>query len=173
MQLGFIVLAHQDLHRTAELVRHLAQEAAAVAVHIDAKVRRDAYDAVRADLGDLENVVFSRRTPCEWGRFSLVQATNDAAEALLNLAPDLDHVMLCSGSCLPVRPIRQLRRFLARNRGVDLIESVSVAGNIWVKGGLNEERFTLYFPFSWRKQRRLFDRFVTLQRRLGIERKIP
>jgi hypothetical protein len=40
-------------------------------------------------------------------------------------------------------------------------------------GGLQQERFTLCFPFSWRRQRVLFDRYVRLQRRLGIRRRLP
>lgn len=173
MKLGFIVLAHQDMHRVKQLVRHLSTESSAVAVHIDRHAASAEFTALQDALADCRNVVFSRRIHCEWGRFSLVQATLDAAQALLDAAPDLDHIMLISGSCLPIRPIRQLRRYLGRNKKTDFIESVSVENNFWVKDGLNEERFTLYFPFSWRKQRRLFDRFVNLQRWLGVRRKVP
>jgi hypothetical protein len=35
------------------------------------------------------------------------------------------------------------------------------------------ERFTLRFPFSWRRNRFLFDRYVRLQRRLRMKRKVP
>jgi hypothetical protein len=35
------------------------------------------------------------------------------------------------------------------------------------------ERFTLRFPFSWRTQRWLFDRYVRLQRLVGFQRSIP
>ncbi len=66
-----------------------------------------------------------------------------------------------------------MKRFLKRNSGTDYIESVSVKNNYWVKDGLNEERFTFYFPFSWRKQRRSFDRWVNVQRWAKIKRKIP
>ena len=40
-------------------------------------------------------------------------------------------------------------------------------------GGLNKERFTLRFPFSWKRQRRAFDAYVRLQRRLRVQRRIP
>ncbi len=43
----------------------------------------------------------------------------------------------------------------------------------WTVGGLDIERFTLRFPFSWRTHRRLFDAYVRLQRRLGLRRRIP
>ena len=43
----------------------------------------------------------------------------------------------------------------------------------WTVGGLDQERFTLRFPFSWKKHRRLFDAYVDLQRRVKFKRKIP
>lgn len=173
MNLGFIVLAHQDLDRVAQLVRHLADAGCPVAVHIDRHVPQAGFAALQREMQDLPQVRFAPRIQCEWGRFSLVKATLGAARTLLDAAPDLDHVCLISGSCLPIRPIKQFKRFLSRNRRVDFIESVSVENNFWVKDGLNEERFTLYFPFSWRNQRRLFDRAVSFQRRVGVRRRIP
>lgn len=173
VRLGFAILAHTDLHRVAELVRHLSAEDCAVAVHIDKKVASSEYEAFKNDLQGVENCVLSKRVDCEWGEFSLVKATLSASEKLLDSFDDVSHVSLISGSCLPIRPVRQMRRFLKRNAGTDFIESVSVKNNYWVKDGLNEERFTLYFPFSWRKQRRSFDRAVELQRKARIKRKIP
>ena len=173
MKLGFIILAHQNFHRVEMLVRHLSEQGCPVCVHIDGSVKGDAYTDFAQSVDVLDNVHLAKRTVCEWGRFSIVQATLDASELLLEKHPDVSNVQLISGSCLPVRPVRQLRIFLERNKKTDYIESVSVKNNYWVKGGLNEERFTLYFPFSWRKQRRLFDGFVNLQRRLKIERNLP
>ena len=40
-------------------------------------------------------------------------------------------------------------------------------------GGLGIERFTMFFPFSWKTNRKLFDWSVKAQRKLGIERSIP
>lgn len=173
MRLGFVILAHRDLNRVAELVRHLSGENCAVAVHIDKNVSLTQFDAFKSNLETVENVIFTKRTACEWGRFSLVQATLDASEALLNSFPDVTNILLISGSCLPIRPVKQLRRFLSRNNNTDYIESVSVKNNYWVKDGLNEERFTLYFPFSWHKRRKLFDALVKIQRGVRIRRKIP
>src|SRR5690606_8192070 len=71
------------------------------------------------------------------------------------------------------RPIAALRAFLALDPNRDYIESVDTNEVGWVIGGLNEERFTLYFPVDWRKRRKLFDRCVEIQRKLGIRRKLP
>ncbi len=173
MKLGFVILAHENLHRVEQLVRHLADQQCVVSIHIDKNTKNGDFQGLVNGLSDVPEVVFSRRTACEWGRFSIVKATLDASEKLFDTFPDTSHVCLISGSCLPVRPIRQFHKFLLRNKQTDFIESVSVQNNYWVKGGLNEERFSLYFPFSWRKHRWLFDRSVALQRKLKIKRKTP
>jgi len=173
MRIGFIILGHQNLDRVAQLARHLAEQDCPSCIHIDQNTPNADFDRLANELSDCSNVILSRRTACEWGRFSIVKATLDASEALLENYPDLDNILLISGSCLPIRPIRQLRKFLQRHTNTDFIESVSVRNNLWVKGGLNEERFTLYFPFSWRRHRWFFDRFVDLQRKLKISRGVP
>jgi hypothetical protein len=43
----------------------------------------------------------------------------------------------------------------------------------WTVGGLDRERFTLRFPFAWKKYRRLFDRFVQFQQLVRYKRTIP
>ena len=43
----------------------------------------------------------------------------------------------------------------------------------WTIDGLEMERFTLRFPFSWRKRRKLFDRYVAIQRQASLTRRVP
>ncbi len=173
MKLGFIILAHENLERVSQLTRHLAEQGCPSCVHIDADLPTQEFKNFTETLSDLDCVTFSKQTSCEWGCFSIVQATLDASEHFLNRFPEVTNVFLISGSCLPIRPIRQLQKFLERKEKTDFIESVSVRNNLWVKGGLSEERFTLFFPFSWRRQRKLFDSIVKLQRWLKIRRAIP
>jgi hypothetical protein len=87
--------------------------------------------------------------------------------------PQVRHVYLSSGSCLPLRPVAELVRYLDERPRTDFIESVTTEDVGWTIGGLNLERFTMRFPFSWRKQRRLFDTYVRLQRRVGLKRRVP
>ncbi len=173
MKLGFVILAHENLDRVAQLARHLAKQGCPSCIHIDADIPAAEFHRLTESVSDIATIHFSKRTSCEWGRFSIVKATLDASEKLLSLHSGLTNVLLISGSCLPVRPVRQLKRFLERKEDTDFIESVSLQHNLWVKGGLSEERFTLFFPFSWRRQRRLFDGFVRFQRRLNIRRSVP
>lgn len=173
MKLGFIILAHQDLHRTGQLVRFLAKNDCQVSLHIDQNASPKEVTELEASLSHLENVVFANRERCGWGQFSIVQATLNAAEVLIKNHPDVANVFLASGSCLPARPIKQLKAFLERHEDIDFIESFSSGDEKWVKGGLDRERFTMYFPLSWRKHRFAFDRLVDVQRLLGINRTIP
>lgn len=173
IRLGVVLLCHADLVMAARMARIWLDGGARVAIHVDAKTPQAELDAMQQALADCEGVLYSPRHRCDWGRFSLVQATQDAAEMLLAAHPDLTHVYLASGACLPLRDISELTAWLARDPQRDHIESVSAYDVGWTVGGLNEERFSLYFPFDWRRQRKLFDRFVDLQRRLRIRRRMP
>ena len=172
IRLGVIMLCHDNLPLAARMAHIWADGGASVALHIDSKAPDAEVASIRRALAGI-GAIFAPRRSCAWGTFSLVAATQDAAEALLAAAPDLTHVILVSGSCLPLRPVEELRQFLARHPGSDFIESVNVRDVGWTVGGLNEERFTLHFPFSFRARRKLFDRYVALQRRLGVARRLP
>jgi hypothetical protein len=170
---GVVMLCHTALDRAAQVARHWARHGCPVVIHLDRRVPDRERDGLVQALTDLPDVRFSDRVACEWGMFGLVQATILAASRMLADFPQVGHVFLASGSCLPIRPVRDLERFLDANPHTDFIESVTTADVGWTVGGLNKERFTLRFPFSWKKQRRLFDLYVRLQRRLGLHRRIP
>lgn len=173
VKLGIAMLCHEGLHLAARMVRLWAEGGAAVSIHIDSRANQDEVDKMQTDLIDLKEVVFCRRRPCDWGMFGLVEATIDATTLLLERFDHVTHVVLVSGSCLPLRPVADLVAFLSRHPRRDFIESVTAEDVGWTVGGLNEERFTMRFPFSFRKNRWLFDTYVDLQRRLGIQRKVP
>lgn len=173
MSLGIVMLVHDAFDRGIQLARHWATNGCPVVIHVDERVRDDDYIAFVDAVSDLPDVRFCDRRPCDWGTWSLVNASQVASDLLLSSFPDVSHVMLVSGSCLPLRPISELLAYLARHPDADFIESVTTEDVPWTTGGLDIERFTLRFPFSWKRQRRLFDRYVNFQRRIGFRRKIP
>lgn len=173
MTVGFVMLCHTALDRAAQVARHWATHDCPVVIHVDKRVKRKAYDGLVRALADLQNVRFSGRHACEWGTWGIVAATQEASTIMLRHFPKVRHVYLSSGSCLPLRPVEELVRYLDERQRTDFIESVTTEDVGWTIGGLDVERFTLRFPFSWRKQRRLFDGYVRLQRRLRFRRRIP
>jgi Core-2/I-Branching enzyme. len=170
---GFIMMCHTALDRAAQVARFWAEGGAPVVIHVDARVSAPDYKGFQKALADLDNVSFSRRYKCEWGTWSLVAASQAAAEQMLERHAEVRHVYLASGSCLPLRPLKELTDYLDARPYTDFIESVTTTEVGWTVGGIDIERFTLRFPFSWKKQRRLFDRYVEFQRRVGFKRRIP
>lgn len=171
--IGVVLLAHEQMRRTRQLAEHLARSGCKLVIHVDERVNRTELDLLTARLADHPNVLFAPRRRCEWGTFSLVEASLDSLWLMLGRWPDVTHVCQLSGSCLPIKPIAALEAHLAAHPGVDFIESVSVEKDPWVVDGLSTERFTLYHPLPWRRYKRLFDRNVRLQRRIGIHRAMP
>ena len=173
MSVGIVMLVHTALGRAEQVARHWTAAGCPVVIHVDSKVPKAAYETFRDALEIDPMIRFSRRYRCEWGSWALVQASQDASEMMLAAHPDVRHVYLASGSCLPLRPVEELIAYLAERPRTDFIESATTADVPWTVGGLDEERFTMRFPFSWRRQRYLFDRFVELQRAVGYRRRIP
>lgn len=171
--LGFVMMCHTALNRAAEVARHWAERDCPVVIHLDMRVAKDKNAWLRKELADLDNVKFCKRHKCEWGTWSLVQASQTGAEMMLTEFPGVRHVYLASGSCLPLRPVDELRAYLAARPMTDFIESVTIRDVDWTVDGLNTERFQLRFPFSWKRHRFLFDRYVELQRNIGLRRKMP
>ncbi len=167
------MLAHAALHRAAQVARHLSSAGCPLVVHIDRRAPERPSIDFQNNLRDLANVSFAPRIACDWGTWTLVEASRTSAEILLAQNPDINHVMLISGSCLPIRPLDELRQFLDNHRDTNFVESVTIGDVPWTKGGLSEERFTLSFPFAWKRQRRLFDIWVEAQRMVGRQRRMP
>ncbi|MGJ8617050.1 MAG: DUF5927 domain-containing protein [Sulfitobacter sp.] len=173
MSVGIVMLVHTALGRAEQVARHWSAAGCPVVIHIDKSVPRRTHDAFIAALSDLDAVKFSGRYRCEWGTWGIVAASQAASELMLASFPQVRHVYLASGSCLPLRPVEELIDYLAQRPRTDFIESATTSDVPWTVGGLDEERFTLRFPFSWKRNRYLFDRIVDFQRRLGLKRKMP
>ncbi|MDO6584258.1 beta-1,6-N-acetylglucosaminyltransferase [Salipiger sp. 1_MG-2023] len=173
MSVGIVMLVHTAFDRAEQVARHWVRAGCPVVIHVDSQVPGHIYQSFVDALSDLPEVLFSRRHHCEWGTWGLVAASQDASELLLHRFPAIRHVYLSSGSCLPLRPVEELIDYLDERPRTDFIESATTADVPWTVGGLDHERFTLLFPFSWRSNRYLFDRFVDLQRRCGFGRRIP
>ncbi|MEM7318997.1 MAG: beta-1,6-N-acetylglucosaminyltransferase [Pseudomonadota bacterium] len=171
--LGIVMLVHTALDRAEQVARHWTAAGCPVVIHVDRKVDADVHAKFAASCANDPLIVFSDRHSCDWGGWGIVAASQSASELMLDRFADVRHVFLSSGACLPLRPVQELVDYLSDRPRVDFIESATTADVSWTIGGLDHERFTLRFPFSWRKQRKLFDTYVRLQRAIGMRRRIP
>ena len=173
MTVGIVMLVHTALDRAEQVARHWAANGCPVVIHIDKAVPTKARDAFVENLATVPDVVFTTRYRCEWGTWGIVAASQAGSELMLARFPNVRHVYLASGSCLPLRAVSELVSYLAARPHTDFIESATTADVPWTVGGLDHERFTLRFPFSWKRHRYLFDKAVAVQRRLHMKRRLP
>ncbi len=173
MTLGVVIMVHTALDRAGQAIRLWTDADLPVCVHVDHYVDDKDYDALTKRFADCPDVLFAPRRHCDWGDWSLVQVAQEASQLLLDHDPKLNHIYLASGACLPLRPIPSLKHYLDEHPDTDFIESSITSDVPWTVGGLDHERFTMSFPFSWKRQRGLFDQYVRLQRALGFKRRIP
>ncbi len=174
MSVGIVMLVHNAFDRAEQIVRHWVKGGCPVVIHVDGNVSKEQNADFKDSLADLSaQVMFSKRHKCDWGTWGIVAGTQSASEMMLMNFPKVTHVYLASGSCLPLRPVKELCKYLESRPRTDFIESATTADVPWTVGGLSHERFTLRFPFSWKRRRRLFDRYVALQRLVRFRRRIP
>ena len=173
MTVGVVMLVHTAFDRAEQVVRHWVAGGCPVVIHVDKNVDSADNKAFVKRLSDLSQVKFSKRHPCDWGTWGIVAGTQSATELLLSSFPKVRHVYLASGACMPLRPVAELVAYLDSRPRTDFIESATTSEVPWTIGGLDKERFTLRFPFSWKKRRRLFDGYVKLQRLVRFRRRIP
>lgn len=172
VKIAFLLLCHKDPDRVIELARTLAGGGDAVVIHFDGRSPDDAYFRIREALGDLDSIAFTdRRIRCGWGEWSLVEATLASVSTAFTAFPDVTHAYMISAACQPVSSAAALRQVLARGR--DHIEAVDFFTSGWIRTGLKRERLVYRHWFNERSQKALFYRSMDLQRRLGLEKRIP
>ena len=171
-KIAYILLCHKSPDAVIDQARRLTASGDSIAIHFDARAPRAAYDRIRSALRDNPSVVFAKRVKCGWGEWSLVEATLSALRAALGAFPDATHFYLLSGDCMAIKSAEYIHRFLD-DRDADHIECVDYFTGNWIKTGLRDERLVYRHFFNERSKKGLFYTALNLQKRLGLERRIP
>ena len=177
MRLAVMMLCHEPPEQLARRLRmpFFRNEDLKVYLHYDARRPAAELDLLGALLPrDLQIEFVRQRVACHWGEYSLVEATRRLMDTVLaDTSFEADYLLLCSGSCVPIRPLASLREYLRRRRGIDFIQAHDISKGPWVKDGLEAERYRHYFPLNFLRHRKAFDLLTSLQRRLRVERRMP
>jgi len=172
-RIAFILLCHKDPEAIIRQALQLTAVGDYVSIHFDARSPRAAYAKITAALNDNPNVTFARkRVKGGWGEWSLVQGTLNAVEAAVDAFPRATHFYMLSGDCMAIKSAEYAHAFLDAE-DVDYIESFDFFESDWIKTGMKEERLIYRHWFNERTRKTLFDTSWWLQRRLGLERRIP
>ncbi|WP_396267855.1 beta-1,6-N-acetylglucosaminyltransferase [Ideonella sp.] len=177
MKIALLMLCHESPSIIAEALQSpfYADSEIKVYIHYDQAQSTDNLRQLKALLPPGVQVFWlEQRVRCRWGEYSLVEATKKLMEsALHDESFGADRMILVSGSCVPIRPAESLRAFLMQFPETEFIEAVDAERHRWVQDGLQQERYQLYFPFNFKSHRRWFERFVWLQKQLGVRRRLP
>lgn len=173
MELGFVIVAHDHPEQVTRLVDLLTAQGGIVALHWDRRHPLDLVRQLRETLPQEQarRIYGAERVAVHWGLWSVVQATLNGLEALAGTKRAVDYVSLLSGHDYPLRPLDQLRSYLASNPGIEHIECVDHEKGRWVTDGLQDERWQYHHYISWGTHPWWFDRCWQLQRSLGMKRK--
>jgi len=172
-KIAYILLCHKDPEGIIAQAQRLTAAGDCIAIHFDARSRREDFDRITSALSTNPAVTFAaRRIRCGWGAWSLVQATIHAVEAAVEAFPRATHFYMLSGDCMPAKSAEYAHAFLDRTE-VDYIESVDFFASDWIKTGIKEERLIYRHWFNERTHKRLFYASMALQERLGLTRKVP
>ena len=173
MRVTFILLAHESPREIVPLVEAIvgSSDAVDLIVHYDAAAPDANYRELERAFASQPRVkVLAERVKCGWGEFSLVDATLKALQSIAASNRTPDRVYLMSASCYPVRPIDELRQFLALHPETEYIEAYP---DSWIIGGLRQERYKYRHWFNERKHPSLFYSSEYIQRKFRLERPFP
>lgn len=172
-RIAYILLCHKDPDAIIKQAERLTAAGDYMSIHFDARAKAEDYDRIRSALSDNPNITFARRRiKCGWGEWSLVQATLNALEPAVEDFPRATHFYMLSGDCMAIKTAEYAHRFLDEH-DADFIESFDFFESDWIKTGMKEERLIYRHFFNERKHKWLFYASVSLQRKLGLKRKIP
>ncbi len=114
MKLAHLILTHANPQQVKKLIGKLAHENADFYIHVDKKTPIESF----LELGQLPNVTFiQNRVKVYWGGYSIVQATINGFEEILNSGKKYDYINLASGQDYPIKKTADIHNFLAKNQG--------------------------------------------------------
>jgi flavorubredoxin len=108
-KITFIILAHENADHVADLANLLTEwdPHANAVIHYDLNAPAKQFERLKGRVADSKKIFLVKdRLKCGWGNFSLVDAVVRALRVIRREKLNPDRVMLISGACMPLRPLR-------------------------------------------------------------------
>jgi hypothetical protein len=172
-KIAYLLLCHKDPEGIIAQAERLTAAGDFIAIHFDARARREDFESIRAALAANPAVTFAaKRIKCGWGEWSLVEASLSAVQSAIDAFPRATHFYMLSGDCMPIKTVEYAHGFLDAT-DCDYIESVDFFTSEWIKTGIRDERLIYRHYFNERTQKKLFYTAMEWQKRLKLARKVP
>ena len=168
-----MIMAHKNFEFLRHLIEYFTHDCY-VFVHIDKKsnITRDEEACLRA-MPQVSGVY--RKYSVHWGGFSILKCEIFLMKEALHSC-DADYFHLISGQDYPIKPLSYFLQFFEENKGKEFIRSAHIPNARWDK--FSYKRFQYYYLFDYiseksKKSLRWVHAFISLQKKLGIKRRIP
>lgn len=146
----YFILVHKNPTQLLELVSLLDDNNSLFFIHVDAKVKQTCFEN---QINNQNCHFIKNRVKCFWGTFSLVQATLNGMEEIRGFMsqyhPNLQyHFIMLSAECLPLKPNKEIHRFLESNRDISYLRHWKLPYSKWWGGGLFRVENVYKFSFK-------------------------
>jgi Core-2/I-Branching enzyme len=163
MNVAHLILAHTNPSQLKRMIQRLAHPNAFFFIHVDFKTNISPF----LDLVGKQVRLIKKRESVYWGAYSMVQATINSFEEILQADENFDCINLLSGQDYPLKRTEDIHRFFELNPGKAFMETLSVEHE-WQEA---IPRLTKYHLINYR-----FSGRFRVERLLNIflpKRKIP
>lgn len=118
MQKNYLILAHKNSHQVKRLIHVLEDGASRFIIHLDASANLEDF---KNEIGSDGNIFWiERRIDCIWGDFSIVQATINGLDFIVNSQLE-GYTILMSGQDYPIKSKLYINNYLEQNQAYNHI----------------------------------------------------
>jgi hypothetical protein len=143
MRIAYLILAHKNPMQLKRLINVLRCDTDTFYIHIDAKVNLDAFKF----LEGLDNVhLIKKRVDIHWGAYSMVKATLNGLEEIVQSDTGCDYVSLISGQDYPIKNNKEIHEFLELNKGKEYLYFIKLPTWELPYGGM--DRVEYYYNYD-------------------------
>lgn len=136
MHIAYLILAHTNPSQLNRLVNKIHTEETSIFIHLDKKVKHT-HDYYKI-ANERDKIYFiKKRIPIHWGAFSMIQATLNSLQEIINTDVSYDYINLLSGQDYPIKNNTLIRDYFAKNSGKEFLYYKSFPTNDLSGGGMN------------------------------------
>jgi hypothetical protein len=129
MKLACFLMLHKNAGQFAWIFSAVYNPDDLFLIHVDARSAASFLKEVQAVVGGRPNVRFLDSIPVSWGGWSQCEAEFRAIRHLIASGEPWDYLVNLSGQDYPLRPLSELKAFLAERQGTNFIRTRTLAGN--------------------------------------------
>lgn len=129
MRIAHLILTHSDPEHLQRMIKRLQHKKADFFIHVDLKTDINPF----LHLENIGQVYFVRpRVKVFWGGYSIVEATLNGIDCILQTNKRYDYINLLSGQDYPIKDVYEIHDFFKKNVGKVFAEFQSI-DNEWTE----------------------------------------